>query len=175
MALPSLTAGTVSETTGENAYSGLQTDLATTFGVANLTTLASALAASPMVITANGANGLTVDQAVNAGSSFSLIASAGGVTLSAPITAGGSILIAADGNFTNTAGADALTSGSGDGYTIYSQSAANPSLAAPTDKFDGLSGTSVYSDPYDFSTQTFAVTPPPGNSFVFAHPRRPGA
>jgi hypothetical protein len=165
LSLPGFAAGTVSETTGEALYSALQTDLATTFGAANLTALNSALALSPIVINATSTTGFTVDQAVYAGSSFSLIASAGGVTLSYPITAGGSILIAADGAFTNTAGASALIPGDGASYTIYSQAASG---GLPADSFDGLTGTNVYNDPYNFTTLTFQTTPPSGNTFVYA-------
>ena len=161
LTLPTLSAANL-QTTNETTYSALQSDLSATFGSTTLSALNTALATTPLTITATNTGGFTVDQAVSTGSAFTLIANAGGVTLSNPITVGGSILIAADGAFTNAVGASALTAGAGDFYTVYSQSASNVTGALPVDSFNGLAGINWYNDAYNFTTNAFASAVPAG-------------
>jgi len=121
LTLPSLTSGQVSETTGAATYSALQTNLASTFGAANLAALNATLAAAPVSITATGA-GFTLDQAVTAtggltvtGSSITLdgasITSSGAVSLDGAVTlADANTITASTTTFAGTVdGAQALT------------------------------------------------------------------
>ena len=99
---------------------------------------------------------------VNAGGALSIGAN-GGID-------GGAIVLAADGAFTNNAGASALSPTSGNVFTIYSQVAGNATGSLPGDNFGGLIGANYYNDAYNFSARTFATAAPSSiNQFVFGY------
>ncbi|WP_158915792.1 MBG domain-containing protein [Caulobacter sp. S45] len=160
LTLPAFTAGTVSETTGDASYSALQTDLAATFGAGALSTLQTALANTPVVLTSTNTGGFTVDQAVSAGGGFSLTA-AGPLTLAAAGSiaagSGADISLSTPGSFVNQAGAAALTTSGGGNWLVYS---ANPT----GDTFDGLNSnnTAVW------NTAAGAPVTASGDRYVFA-------
>ena len=94
-----LAQGLVSATTGEGAFSVLNSDLGATFGVANYASLNAALIAAQFQLTTSG--GFTVDQSVSRAGSFSLTTN-GSLTVSSAIgsTAGGVSLNTLSGNLT---------------------------------------------------------------------------
>ncbi|HEY5072886.1 MAG TPA: filamentous hemagglutinin N-terminal domain-containing protein [Caulobacteraceae bacterium] len=96
------------------------------------------------------------------------IASGGVLTASG---SGDAIVLAADGNFINSAGAGALSASSGV-WLIYTQ-ATGTSGGAPTgDSFGGLVAKSYYGDQYTFGSGTlgaFASAPNAGDRFVYGY------
>jgi filamentous hemagglutinin family protein len=114
---------------------------------------------------------LTVAGAVNAGGALTLVDSTAGVSLAAGggLASGGAILIAADGTFTNAAGANALSPGMGSSFTIYTRDAGDPADVLPNDSFGGLAAKNYYNDAYDFSTGSFASAAPSGDHFVYSY------
>ncbi|MGN6424623.1 MAG: beta strand repeat-containing protein, partial [Asticcacaulis sp.] len=94
-------------------------------------------------------------------------ATLGGIAVGGQITTTGDIVLAANGGFTNTAGASALNPGGA--FTVYTQDAADPTGTMPTNSLGGLSATNYYNDAYDFSAGTFASAVPTGNHFVYAY------
>ncbi|RVU11965.1 GLUG motif-containing protein, partial [Methylobacterium oryzihabitans] len=118
LALDPIITGLNRQTTAQTTYSGLQADLAATFGAGPLATLTTALAATPLAVSATGA-GFTLDRALSAGGSVGLATTARGatLTLAADLTLGaGSLTLAAAGRLDQTAGritAGRLTGSSG--------------------------------------------------------------
>ncbi len=169
LALPSLTSGEVLVSTTEPTLSALQADFASTFGGSTFSTLTGQANAPLSILTASSASGFTVDVALTSSGAFDLINPLGGVSLADPITSGGSILIAANGAFSNTAGASALTVGAGASYTVYSQVTGNATGALPTNSLGGLTGVNWYNDAYNFTTGAFATAVPTGDHFVYGY------
>ncbi|HTM80137.1 YDG domain-containing protein [Asticcacaulis sp.] len=127
--------------------------------------------------TINGAHNLTLsgtslDFAGAVGGTSALTslagtATAGDITVGGRIATMGAIRLAANGSFTNTAGATALNAGGG--FTVYTQDAYDPTGTMPVNSFGGLTATNYYNDAYDFGTGTFASAVPTGDHFVYAY------
>jgi filamentous hemagglutinin family protein len=89
MALGTIKAGLNAQTTAQLTSSGLRSDLGTTFSSAKLAALDTALATTPLAITATG-TGFTVDQALTTGGDLSITTTAANasLTLAHAITSG---------------------------------------------------------------------------------------
>ncbi len=160
-------AGQLTYTTGDTAYSTLQTDAQATFGSSLYSALTTALDAAKLKIAASGA--FTVDQAISRAGSL-LIQSGGDLTLastgSVTSTASGTaITLAADGSFINNAGSSAVSAANGR-WLIYTQAHGNATAAATANSFGGLTAKNYYNDAFNFSTGALASTPNSGNRFV---------
>ena len=97
-----------------------------------------------------------------------MIASTGSVTSSAPGTA---IVLAANGNFINSAGSSAVSATNG-AWQIYSQANGNPAAGPTGDVYGGLLAESYYGDAFAFgagSPGSFATAPNAGNRFVYGY------
>ena len=123
---------------------------------------AYSLAVSGASVTFNGVVGGTTHLA-----SLSGTATGGDIDLNGQITTTGDIVLAANGDLVNTAGATALNTTAN--VTVYTQSASHPTSTLPSDTFDGLTATNYYNDAYDFTAGTFASAVPSGRHFVYAY------
>jgi filamentous hemagglutinin family protein len=94
-------------------------------------------------------------------------ATSGNISVGGVIHTTGSILLAANGTFSNTAGASALSAGTN--FTVYTQNASDPTGTMPVNTFGGLTAGNYYNDAYNFTSGTFASAVPSGNHFVYAY------
>ena len=110
-----------------------------------------------------GSGGLTVSQAINAGTGSVTGASVGDLALgSSGTVTGGAITLATNGNFTNNAGASALSAGSGNRWLVYSTNPAN-------DNDGGLAPAFIqYAANYDVSTLTGTKPAAAGNGLLYS-------
>jgi hypothetical protein len=117
---------------------------------------------------------LSIDGTVHSTGTVS-VASHGGMAFTAngkvvAEAAGDAVILASDGVFTNARGADAVSATNAAGrWLIYTQAFGAPSGSTAGNSFNGLDGKSFYGSAYDFSTETFALTPNAGNRFVYAY------
>ena len=87
LSLLPLPTGVVTETTAKTSYSALQTDLGATLGASSYAAISSAVSGAPLSITATGAGGFVLDNAVST-SFFNLQTTSANapITIAAPIT-----------------------------------------------------------------------------------------
>ena len=117
---------------------------------------------------------LTIDGTVHSTGTVSL-ASHGGMAFSAngkvaADGAGDAVILASDGVFANGRGADAVSATNAGGrWLIYTQAFGDPTGSTAGNSLGGLAGKSFYGSAYDFSAETFALTPNAGNRFVYAY------
>ena len=117
---------------------------------------------------------LTIDGIVHSTGTVS-VASHGGMTFTAngrtvADGVGDAVILASDGVFTNGRGADAVSATNASGrWLIYTQAFGDPAGSTAGNSFNGLGGKSFYGSAYDFSAETFALTPNAGNRFVYAY------
>jgi hypothetical protein len=114
-----------------------------------------------VALTVTTSGGLTIVNAIGAGSGAVTAASVGNLALSATVS-GGPIVLATNGNFTNTAGASALSPTGGNSWLVYST---NPA----SDNDGGLTPAFIqYAATYNIGALTGTTPAVSGNGLLYS-------